>query len=84
MKQVPDMGLRTIAQRAFAGVQQMIQQRQGIRMAELQIDDEMPAPTSMGPLRHQLQHHNLADGFELVGLGELADATQTATRVVQF
>ncbi len=35
-------------------------------------------------LRHQLQHHNLADGFELVGLGELADATQTATRVVQF
>lgn len=34
--------------------------------------------------RHQLTHHNLADGFELVGLGELADAVQTAQRLVQF
>ena len=34
--------------------------------------------------RHQLQQHNLADGFELVGLGELADAMQTCTRVIQF
>lgn len=34
--------------------------------------------------RHQLQQHNLASGFELVGLGELADAVQTASRLVQF
>lgn len=34
--------------------------------------------------RHQLSQHNLAEGFELVGLGELADALQTAERVLQF
>ncbi len=34
--------------------------------------------------RHQLQQHNLAQGFELVGLGELADAVQTAERLIQF
>lgn len=34
--------------------------------------------------RHQIATHNLATGFELVGLGELADAVQTAERLVQF
>lgn len=34
--------------------------------------------------RHQLTQQNLAQGFELVGLGELADAVQTAQRLVQF
>ena len=34
--------------------------------------------------RHQLTNHNLAEGFELVGLGELSDAVQTAQRLVQF
>jgi tRNA 2-thiouridine synthesizing protein D len=34
--------------------------------------------------RHQIQSHNLASGFELVGLGELADAVSTSERLVQF
>ena len=34
--------------------------------------------------RHQLQQFNLAHGFELVGLGELADAVECADRVLQF
>lgn len=34
--------------------------------------------------RHALHSHNLAQGFELVGLGELADAVQTAERILQF
>lgn len=34
--------------------------------------------------RHQLPQHNLAEGFELVGLGELADALQNCTRLIQF
>ncbi len=34
--------------------------------------------------RHQIQSHNLADGFELVGLGELADAVQSTERLIQF
>ena len=34
--------------------------------------------------RHNLQQHNLADQFDLVGLGELADAVQTADRLIQF
>ena len=34
--------------------------------------------------RHQIQIHNLADGFELVGLGELADAVQSTERLIQF
>jgi len=34
--------------------------------------------------RHGLQHHNLAQGFELVGLGELADAVQASERLIQF
>ncbi|MBD1229978.1 sulfurtransferase complex subunit TusD [Acinetobacter seifertii] len=34
--------------------------------------------------RHQLSHHNLASNFELVGLGELADAVQSASRLLQF
>lgn len=34
--------------------------------------------------RHALQQHNLAQGFELVGLGELADAVQNCTRLIQF
>jgi len=34
--------------------------------------------------RHSLQHHNLAQGFELVGLGELADAVQSCSRLIQF
>ena len=34
--------------------------------------------------RHNIQQHNLADGFELVGLGELADAVQTSHRLIQF
>lgn len=34
--------------------------------------------------RHQLQGNNLADGFELVGLGELAMHLHRATTVYQF
>ena len=34
--------------------------------------------------RHQIQSHNLASGFELVGLGELADAVQSSDRLIQF
>lgn len=34
--------------------------------------------------RHQLAQFNLASGFELVGLGEFADAVQNATRLIQF
>lgn len=34
--------------------------------------------------RHHLNQHNLAKGFELVGLGELADAVQSTTRILQF
>ncbi len=34
--------------------------------------------------RHQIQAHNLASGFELVGLGELADAVQSTERLIQF
>ena len=34
--------------------------------------------------RHQLASSNLAQGFELVGLGELADAVQSTVRLVQF
>ena len=34
--------------------------------------------------RHQIQAHNLATGFELVGLGELADAVQSTDRLIQF
>lgn len=34
--------------------------------------------------RHQIPSHNLAQGFELVGLGELADAVQTCDRIIQF
>ena len=34
--------------------------------------------------RHQLQGDNLATGFSLVGLGELADKMHQATKVVQF
>ena len=34
--------------------------------------------------RHQLSQHNLAAGFELVGLGELADAVQSTKRLIQF
>lgn len=34
--------------------------------------------------RHQIHQHNLASGFELVGLGELADAVQSADRLIQF
>lgn len=34
--------------------------------------------------RHQLIQYNLAEGFELVGLGELADAVEAAERVIQF
>ncbi|OTG79489.1 sulfurtransferase TusD [Acinetobacter sp. ANC 5054] len=34
--------------------------------------------------RHQIQQHNLATQFELVGLGELADAVQTTERLIQF
>ena len=34
--------------------------------------------------RHALHQHNLAQGFELVGLGELADAVQSAERILQF
>lgn len=34
--------------------------------------------------RHSLQQHNLAQGFELVGLGELADAVQSCSRLIQF
>lgn len=34
--------------------------------------------------RHQINSDNLTVGFELVGLGELADAIQTADRLVRF
>ncbi|OTG82449.1 sulfurtransferase complex subunit TusD [Acinetobacter sp. ANC 4648] len=34
--------------------------------------------------RHQINSHNLAQGFELVGLGELADAVQSTERLIQF
>ncbi|MBL8322549.1 MAG: sulfurtransferase complex subunit TusD [Acinetobacter sp.] len=34
--------------------------------------------------RHQLKQHNLAAGFELAGLGELADAVQSSQRLIQF
>lgn len=34
--------------------------------------------------RHQLQQSNLAEGFKLVGLGELADLTMNAERIIQF
>ena len=34
--------------------------------------------------RHHIQHYNLAEGFELVGLGELADAVQSSERLIQF
>ena len=34
--------------------------------------------------RHNIQQHNLAEGFELVGLGELADAVQSSQRLIQF
>ena len=34
--------------------------------------------------RHQIHTANLAHGFELVGLGELADAVQSTDRLIQF
>ncbi|MCK4108625.1 sulfurtransferase complex subunit TusD [Acinetobacter radioresistens] len=34
--------------------------------------------------RHQISQYNLAQGFKLVGLGELADAVQSAQRLIQF
>lgn len=34
--------------------------------------------------RHHIQTHNLAQGFDLVGLGELADAVQSSERLIQF
>lgn len=34
--------------------------------------------------RHHIESHNLAEGFELVGLGELADAVSSSARLVQF
>lgn len=34
--------------------------------------------------RHQIQTHNLTKGFDLVGLGELADAVQSTDRLIQF
>ena len=34
--------------------------------------------------RHQISQYTLAQGFELVGLGELADAVQSAQRLIQF
>lgn len=34
--------------------------------------------------RHNIQQYNLAEGFELVGLGELADAVQSSQRLIQF
>lgn len=34
--------------------------------------------------RHNIQQHNLAEGFDLVGLGELADAVQSSQRLIQF
>ncbi len=34
--------------------------------------------------RHHINQHNLAHDFELVGLGELADAVQSAQRLIQF
>lgn len=35
-------------------------------------------------IRHQLSQSNLAERFELVGLGELADAIESSERVIQF
>ncbi len=35
-------------------------------------------------VRHHIQLDNLAPGFELVGLGELADAVQSTDRLVRF
>lgn len=35
-------------------------------------------------LRHNIQQHNLAAGFELAGLGELADAVQSSQRLIRF
>lgn len=34
--------------------------------------------------RHNIETHNLAQGFTLVGLGELADAVTSADRLIQF
>lgn len=34
--------------------------------------------------RHNIDQHNLAHGFELVGLGELADVVQSTERLIQF
>lgn len=34
--------------------------------------------------RHQIPTHNLTEGFELVGLGELADAVESCDRLLQF
>ncbi|MCP4788801.1 MAG: sulfurtransferase complex subunit TusD [Gammaproteobacteria bacterium] len=34
--------------------------------------------------RYQLHSHNLASGFELAGLGQLASATATCDRVITF
>src|SRR5690606_17146452 len=34
--------------------------------------------------RHHIESHNLAEGFQLVGLGELADAVSSSARLVQF
>lgn len=34
--------------------------------------------------RHQINASNLAQGFNLVGLGELADAVQSTERLIQF
>lgn len=34
--------------------------------------------------RHNIEAHNLAQGFTLVGLGELADAVTSADRLIQF
>lgn len=35
-------------------------------------------------IRHQLTQSNLAESFELVGLGELAGAIESSDRVIQF
>lgn len=35
-------------------------------------------------VRHHLNTSNLAQGFELVGLGELADAVQSSDRLLRF
>jgi tRNA 2-thiouridine synthesizing protein D len=34
--------------------------------------------------RYQLDHYNLADGFNLVGLGQLASATNSCDRIISF